>query len=81
MTFTAVDSDDRQGQRSSTVTVVAPAEENDTDNDGMDDLFEVNNGLDPMRTTQPAMPMATDEATWMSIRKVKTRTWMMLPQF
>ena len=47
VTFTAVDSDDRQGQRSSTVTVVAPAEENDTDNDGMDDLFEVNNGLDP----------------------------------
>ena len=47
VTFSAVDADDRQGQRSSTVTVVAPAEENDTDNDGMDDLFEVNNGLDP----------------------------------
>ena len=47
VTFSAVDADDRQGQRSSTVTVVAPAEENDTDQDGMDDLFEVNNGLDP----------------------------------
>ncbi|MDG1115223.1 MAG: HYR domain-containing protein [Pseudomonadales bacterium] len=47
VTFSAVDSDGLQGQRSSTVTVVAPAEENDTDNDGMDDLFEVNSGLDP----------------------------------
>ena len=47
VTFSAVDADDRQGQNSSTVTVVAASAENDTDNDGMDDLFEVDNGLDP----------------------------------
>jgi hypothetical protein len=47
VTFSAVDADDRQGQSSSTVTVVAASAENDTDNDGMDDLFEVDNGLDP----------------------------------
>ena len=47
VTFTAVDADDRQGQNSSTVTVVAASAENDTDNDGIDDLFEVENGLDP----------------------------------
>ena len=39
VTFSAVDADDRQGQNSSTVTVVAASAENDTDNDGMDDLF------------------------------------------
>jgi hypothetical protein len=47
VTFTAVDADDRQGQNSSTVTVVAASAENDTDNDGIDDLYEVENGLDP----------------------------------
>jgi len=47
VTFSAVDADDRQGQSSSTVTVVAASAENDTDNDGIDDLFEVENGLDP----------------------------------
>ena len=47
VTFSAVDADERQGQNSSTVTVVAASADNDTDSDGMDDLFEVDNGLDP----------------------------------
>jgi len=47
VTFSAVDADARQGQNSSTVTVVAASGENDTDGDGIDDLFEVENSLDP----------------------------------
>ena len=47
VTFTAVDADDRQGQNSSSVTVIAASGDNDTDGDGIDDLFEVENSLDP----------------------------------
>ena len=47
VTFSAVDADARQGQNSSTVTVVAASGENDTDGDGIDDLYEVENSLDP----------------------------------
>jgi len=47
VTFSAVDAEERQGQNSSTVTILAASAENDTDDDGMDDLFEVENGLDP----------------------------------
>ena len=47
VTFTAVDADDRQGQNSASVTVVSASAENDTDGDGIDDLFEVENSLDP----------------------------------
>ena len=47
VTFTAIDADERQGQNSSSVTVVAASGDNDTDGDGIDDLFEVENSLDP----------------------------------
>jgi MYXO-CTERM domain-containing protein len=47
VTFTAVDADERQGQNSSTVTVVSASGDNDTDGDGIDDLYEVEEGLDP----------------------------------
>ena len=47
VTFKAVDADDREGQNLSSVTVIAPSAENDTDKDGMNDQFEVDNQLDP----------------------------------
>ena len=47
VTFTAVDAEAREGQNISSVTVIAPSAENDTDKDGMDDQFEVDNQLDP----------------------------------
>ena len=47
VTFTAVDADDRQGQNTSTVTIVIASGDNDTDGDGIDDLYEVEEGLDP----------------------------------
>jgi hypothetical protein len=47
VTFTAVDADERQGQNTSTVTIVAASGDNDTDGDGIDDLYEVEEGLDP----------------------------------
>ena len=47
VTFSAVDSDDRQGQNSASVTVIAANGDTDTDGDGIDDLFEVENSLDP----------------------------------
>jgi len=47
VTFSATDSEDRDGSATSTVTVVAPSAEADTDGDGIDDQFEVDNGLDP----------------------------------
>ena len=47
VTFSATDSDSRDGSNSSTVTVVAPSAEADTDGDGIDDQFEVDHGLDP----------------------------------
>ena len=47
VTFTAVDADERQGQNNSSVTVIAASGDNDTDGDGIDDLFEVENSLDP----------------------------------
>lgn len=45
--FSATDSEDRDGSATSTVTVVAPSADADTDGDGIDDQFEVDNGLDP----------------------------------
>jgi len=47
VTFTAVDAEERQGQNSASVTVIAASGDNDTDGDGIDDLFEVENSLDP----------------------------------
>ena len=47
VTFTAVDADERQGQNTSTVTIVAASGDKDTDGDGIDDLYEVEEGLDP----------------------------------
>jgi len=47
VTFSATDSEDRDGSNASTVTVVAPSADADTDGDGIDDQFEVDNGLDP----------------------------------
>jgi len=47
VTFTAVDADERQGQNSSTVTVIQASGDNDTDGDGINDLYEVEEGLDP----------------------------------
>jgi len=47
VTFTAVDAEERQGQNSSTVTIVAASGDNDTDGDGINDLYEVEEGLDP----------------------------------
>jgi len=47
VTFTAVDAEGREGENSAGVTVIAASGDNDTDEDGIDDLFEVENGLDP----------------------------------
>lgn len=47
VTFSAVDGEGREGKNTSSITIVVASAENDTDDDGMDDLFEVDNGLDP----------------------------------
>jgi len=47
VTFTAIDAEERQGQNSSTVTVIIASGDNDNDGDGIDDLYEVEQGLDP----------------------------------
>lgn len=47
VTFSATDSDGRAGSASVVITIVAPLASGDADSDGMDDLFEVNNSLDP----------------------------------
>ena len=47
VTFTAIDEAERQGQNSSTVTVIIASGDNDNDGDGIDDLYEVEQGLDP----------------------------------
>lgn len=47
VTFSAVDAEGRTGENSSSVTVIVASGDNDTDGDGIDDLFEVENSLDP----------------------------------
>ncbi len=47
VTFNAVDSDGLEGFNTASVTVIAASAENDTDEDGIDDLYEVDNGLNP----------------------------------
>ncbi|HIG62055.1 MAG TPA: HYR domain-containing protein [Gammaproteobacteria bacterium] len=47
VTFSATDSEARDGSNASTVTVVAPSADADTDGDGMDDQFEVDHDLNP----------------------------------
>ena len=47
VTFNAVDSDGLEGFNTASVTVIVASAENDTDEDGIDDLYEVDNGLNP----------------------------------
>ena len=47
ITFSATNSRDKTTTLTGTITVVTPASDADTDGDGIDDLFETDNGLDP----------------------------------
>ena len=49
VTFTATDNEGRTAVGSAVITVVAPVSTADTDGDGMNDLYEVDNQLDPNR--------------------------------
>ncbi len=47
VTFSAVDAEGLEGFNTASATIIVASAENDTDADGIDDLFEVENGLNP----------------------------------
>ena len=68
VTFNAVDSDGLEGFNTASVTVIAASAENDTDEDGIDDLYEVDNGLNPNDGADgEADGMGMEETIWMNI--------------
>lgn len=63
ITFSATDGQGQQGSAQTSVTILAPAEDNDTDGDGMDDAYEVANSLDPNNEADGALDKDGDGAT------------------